>query len=211
MVHVSVHLRVTSVQKKASAAIVITDFGDIFLIWRNFTNLMNVTDRPRLYLDFDSIYVNTDSLRCLLVDTKRLEFKLDLWSGEGNGNPLQYSCLENPMDREAWWATAHGVTKSLTQLKRLSIQACYEVTLETPVSYLSSEPIRLDSSSLTQTFYKHSWESTMSYHMTEWDETPLLRARSWRQPRRGVNGQSQRLVPMPSVPVTTEILKRLMF
>ena len=30
---------------------------------------------------------------------------------EGNGNPLQYSCLENPMDREAWWATVHGVTK----------------------------------------------------------------------------------------------------
>ena len=36
--------------------------------------------------------------------------------GEGNGNPLQYSCLENPMDREAWWATVHGVTKSWTWL-----------------------------------------------------------------------------------------------
>ena len=34
--------------------------------------------------------------------------------GEGNGNPLQYSCLENPMDRGAWWATAHGVAKSRT-------------------------------------------------------------------------------------------------
>ena len=34
--------------------------------------------------------------------------------GEGNGNPLLYSCLENPMDRGAWWATAHGVTKSQT-------------------------------------------------------------------------------------------------
>ena len=31
--------------------------------------------------------------------------------GEGNGNPLQYSCLENPMDREAWQATVHGVTR----------------------------------------------------------------------------------------------------
>ena len=31
--------------------------------------------------------------------------------GEGNGNPLQYSCLENPMDRQAWWATDHGVTR----------------------------------------------------------------------------------------------------
>ena len=33
--------------------------------------------------------------------------------GEGNGNPLQYSCLGNPMDRGAWWASVHGVTKEL--------------------------------------------------------------------------------------------------
>ena len=33
-------------------------------------------------------------------------------SGEGNGTPLQYSCLENPMDGETWWAVVHGVTKS---------------------------------------------------------------------------------------------------
>ena len=36
--------------------------------------------------------------------------------GEGNGNPLWYSCLENPMDRGAWWAAVHGVAKSRTQL-----------------------------------------------------------------------------------------------
>ena len=34
--------------------------------------------------------------------------------GEGNGNPLQYSCLENPMDRRAWWTTVHGVAESDT-------------------------------------------------------------------------------------------------
>ena len=34
--------------------------------------------------------------------------------GEGNGNPLQYSCLESSMDRGTWWATVHGVTKSQT-------------------------------------------------------------------------------------------------
>ena len=45
------------------------------------------------------------------------------------GNPLHYSCLENPMDRGAWWATVHKVTKSRTQLERLSTQAyilCFE-------------------------------------------------------------------------------------
>ena len=41
---------------------------------------------------------------------------LGRFPGEGNGNPLQYSCLENPMDGGAWWATAHGVTKSWTWL-----------------------------------------------------------------------------------------------
>ena len=36
--------------------------------------------------------------------------------GKGHGNPLQYSCLENPVDRRAWWAPVHGVIKSWTQL-----------------------------------------------------------------------------------------------
>ena len=40
--------------------------------------------------------------------------------GDGNGNPLQHSCLENPMDRGAWQGTVHRVTKSWTRLKRLS-------------------------------------------------------------------------------------------
>ena len=43
--------------------------------------------------------------------------------GGGHGNPLQYSCLQNPMDREAWQATVHRVEKSWTQLKQLSTHA----------------------------------------------------------------------------------------
>ena len=41
--------------------------------------------------------------------------------GGGHGNPLQYFCLENPMDREAWWATAYRIAKSWIQLKWLSM------------------------------------------------------------------------------------------
>ena len=44
--------------------------------------------------------------------------------GEGNGNPLQYSCLENPVDRGAWWAAVHRVTQSWTRLNQLSMHAC---------------------------------------------------------------------------------------
>ena len=46
-------------------------------------------------------------------------YYVQVWSpypGEGNDNPLQYSCLENPMDGGAWWATVHRVTKSRTRL-----------------------------------------------------------------------------------------------
>ena len=42
--------------------------------------------------------------------------------GGGHGDPLQHSCLENSMDRRAWWATVHGVAQSWTQLKQLSMQ-----------------------------------------------------------------------------------------
>ena len=53
--------------------------------------------------------------------TERLPFHFSLSCiGEGNGNPLQYSCLENPRDGGAWWAAVYGVTQSRTQLKRLS-------------------------------------------------------------------------------------------
>ena len=46
------------------------------------------------------------------------------------GNPLQYSCLENPMDRGAWWATIHGVTKSRTQLSEFCVCVCYRTWTE---------------------------------------------------------------------------------
>ena len=56
--------------------------------------------------------------------TERLHFHFSLSCiGEGNGNPLQCSCLENPRDGGAWWAAIYGVAQSRTQLKRLAAAA----------------------------------------------------------------------------------------
>ena len=46
--------------------------------------------------------------------------KPEIITEEGNGNPFQYACLGNPMDRGAWWATVHGITQGWTPLKQLS-------------------------------------------------------------------------------------------
>ena len=51
---------------------------------------------------------------------------LGRFSEEGNGNTLQYSCLENPMDGGAWWATVHGVAKSRTQLNDFTFTFKYK-------------------------------------------------------------------------------------
>ena len=58
-------------------------------------------------------------------------------SGEGNGNPLQYSCLENPVDRGAWWAAVHRVAQSQTRLKRLGMHACVGEEMATDSSVLA--------------------------------------------------------------------------
>ena len=59
--------------------------------------------------------------------TERLHFHFSLSCiGEGNGNPLQCSCLENPRDGGAWWAAVCGVAQSWTRLKRLSSSSMYE-------------------------------------------------------------------------------------
>ena len=66
--------------------------------------------------------------------TERLHFHFSLSCiGEGNGNPLQFSCLENPRDWGASWATVYGVTQTQTQLKRLSSSSS-SITLVTKIS-----------------------------------------------------------------------------
>ena len=61
--------------------------------------------------------------------TERLRFHFSLSCiGEGNGNPLQCSCLESPRDGGAWWAAIYGVAQSWTRLKRLSSSSSRSIT-----------------------------------------------------------------------------------
>ena len=62
--------------------------------------------------------------------------------GEGNGSPLQYSCLENPVDRGAWWAAVHRVAQSQTRLRRLSKHACIGEGNGSPLQYSCLESPR---------------------------------------------------------------------
>ena len=65
-----------------------------------------------------------------LDTTEKLHFHFPLSCiGEGNGNPLQCSCLENPRDGGAWWAAVSGVAQSQTRLKQLSSSSSFCITL----------------------------------------------------------------------------------
>ena len=75
--------------------------------------------------------------------TEQLHFHFSLSCiGEGNGTPLQHSCLENPRDGGAWWAAVYGVAQSWTRLKRLSSSSCVEIayTPDPTISFLNTHP-----------------------------------------------------------------------
>jgi len=82
------------------------------------------------------IYIFLNEISRTLLDDFRYCSKISTWvfftvlqfswsPGEGNGNPLQYFCLENSMDRGAWWATVHGVAKSCIWLNDFTSQFSY--------------------------------------------------------------------------------------
>ena len=80
--------------------------------------------------------------------------------GEGNGNPLQYSCLENPMDGGAWWATVHGVAKSRTRWATslsLSYYNKNEKCVEYLLTYKNLPGLLLSENVNKQTFEKDVW------------------------------------------------------
>ena len=70
-----------------------------------------------MIIEYDTLNACCHAKRVILFFSKCL-ILLDpsLVDGEGSGTPLQYSCLENPMDRGAWWAAVHGVARSRTRL-----------------------------------------------------------------------------------------------
>jgi len=72
--------------------------------------------------------------------TERIDFHVSLSCiGEGNGNPLQCSCLENPRDGGAWWAAVSGVAQSRTRLKRLSSSSSSSSDRDDDISTMNNE------------------------------------------------------------------------
>ena len=88
-----------------------------------------------------------------LDTTERLHFRFSLsCTGERNGNPLQYSCLENPRDGGAWWATAYGVSQSQTWLMQLSSSSSKESTKVSTILGWAHSSRKLLLKSLNQDF-----------------------------------------------------------
>ena len=107
-------------------------------------------------------------------------------SGEGNGTPLQYSCLENPMDGGGWWAAVHGVARSRTQLSDFTFtfhshalekaMATHSSTLAWKIPWME-EPGRLQSMGSLRV--GHDWVTWLSlftfiHWRRKWQPTPVF-------------------------------------
>jgi len=106
-------------------------------------------------------------------------------SGEGDGYPLQYSCLENSVDRGAWWAAVHRVAQSRTRLKRLSMDACIREGNGNPIQYSCLENPRDREAwwaafyGVTQSWTQLKWLSSSSSR--ERGERERTRENIWRE------------------------------
>ena len=85
--------------------------------------LLSIFPSPVIYYSccFPPWSLGVSHSYCLVCSLDRELRKSVRFHGEGNGTPLQYSCLENPMDRGAWWAAVHGVAKSQTRLSDFTL------------------------------------------------------------------------------------------
>ena len=102
----------------------------IYGVALNWTGLKRLSSSSR---QFESIILwfpggsDNKASACHVADLSSIP-RLGRSPGEGNGNPLQYSCLENPMDRGAWWAIVHRVTKSQTRLSEFTSLHMYQTS-----------------------------------------------------------------------------------
>ena len=89
--------------------------------------------------------------------TERLHFHFSLsCTGEGNGNPLQCSCLENPRDGGAWWAAIYGVAQSQTRLKRLSSSSSSSKCVS--LLYFSSQKLMTHEDRESLVYFVQCWD-----------------------------------------------------
>ena len=88
-----------------------------YIIWLHLAELSGKQNHEDWLENCKSLILNLVLLLKAIHERQQHQFHISsLWHGEGNGNPLQYSCLENPMDGGAWRAVVHGVAKSRTRL-----------------------------------------------------------------------------------------------
>ena len=96
--------------------------GVVFIVNKRVCNAFlgySLKNDRMILICFQSKPFSITVIQVCAPSTNAEEAEIDLLYevlGEGNGNPLQYSCLENPMDIEAWWAAVYGVAKSRTRL-----------------------------------------------------------------------------------------------
>ena len=131
------------------------------------------------HFDGDLYDSSTNRQKCLI-------FHGSLLVGEGNGTPLQYSCLENPMDAGVWWAAVHGVAKSWTRLSDLTFTFHFyalEKEMATHSSVLAwkipwtQESGRLRSMGSLRV--GHDWATSLSlftfmHWIRKWQPTPVF-------------------------------------
>ena len=121
----------------------------IHLFTFNFINVPSLSLITSLALksDLSAINIDNSAFFCLV---------LALYIGEGNGTPLRYSCLENPMDGRAWWAAVYGVAQSRTRLKRLSSSSSSSIVYLYPsLSFLSLSTVQLSGSAISDSLGPH--------------------------------------------------------